>query len=77
MRDPIPPHPLFDLLIRENSLKNDASLSRELEISAADISKIRHGKFGISDTVRVKVMRRFHWTLNRLDTVVPPPAAVA
>jgi hypothetical protein len=67
-----PPHPLFDTLIQENNLKNDAALCRELGISPTDVSKIRHEVFPVSDSVRLKVMRRFHWTVNRLDTVIPP-----
>lgn len=75
MKSTIPPHPLLDTLLQENNLKNDAALCRALRIQPANLSKIRHGVIPVSDYLRVKVMRHFHWTINRLDTVVPPAAA--
>lgn len=66
------PHPLFDALIKENELKNDAALCRELEVQAPTLSKIRSGTLPMNDTLRVAVMRKFKWSLNRMDEVVPP-----
>ena len=49
-------HPLFDFLIKEYSLKNDAALSRALKISPMDISKIR--KYANSEDKRYRVSAR-------------------
>jgi hypothetical protein len=42
---------LIDVLIKTMSLKNDAALSRVLEVAPPVISKIRHGRleFGPTD----------------------------
>jgi len=50
------PHPLFDFLIKEYSLKNDAALARALKISPIDISKIR--KYADSKDKRYRVSAR-------------------
>lgn len=66
-------HPLLDTLIAENKdIRNDADLRRALGIEPATLSKIRHGKAAISDTTRILIMRRFRWTLRRLDDIAPP-----
>lgn len=71
-------HPLFDTLIAENqTVRNDADLCRELGVQAPTFSKMRHGKLEISDTLRVAVMRRFRWSLRRLDDLAPPGSATS
>lgn len=66
-------HPLLDALIEENDgIRNDADLRRVLGIEPATISKIRHGKLAVSDTIRVAIMRKFKWSLRRLDDLAPP-----
>lgn len=68
-------HPLFDTLIAENPLvRNDADLCKVLGVEAPLMSKMRHRRLPISDRVRVAVMRKFRWSLKRLDEVVPPEA---
>ncbi|MYN10771.1 hypothetical protein [Pseudoduganella aquatica] len=42
------PNPLFDHLLELLQLKNDAALSRLLEVEAPTISKIRHGRLKVS-----------------------------
>jgi transcriptional regulator with XRE-family HTH domain len=42
------PNALFDHLLQLLELKNDAALSRLLEVEAPTISKIRHGKLKVS-----------------------------
>lgn len=67
------PHQLFDALLADGKLKNDAALCRRLGVHAPHLSKMRSGKLPISDTVRVTVLRLFRgWTIRRLDELVPP-----
>lgn len=68
-------HPLLDLLLSHENLRNDADIARELGIAAPQVSKTRHGKIEVSDTMRVAIMRRFKWSLRRIDDLAPPAAA--
>ncbi len=65
-------HPLLDALISTEKLRNDADIARELKLAAPQISKTRHGKIEVSDTMRVAIMRRFKWSLKRIDELAPP-----
>lgn len=65
-------HPLLDALIDGEKLRNDADIARVLGIAAPQISKTRHGKMEVSDTMRVAIMRRFKWSLKRIDDLAPP-----
>ena len=44
----------LDLMIEKLRLKNDAALSRILEQAPPVISKIRHGRLGIGDSLTVR-----------------------
>lgn len=69
------PHQLFDTLLADGKLKNDAALCRELGVHAPHLSKMRSGVLPISDGLRVAVLRRFRgWTIRRLDELAPPAA---
>lgn len=65
-------HSLLDALIDGETVRNDADLARVLNIAAPSISKTRHGKLEVSDTMRVAIMRRFRWSLKRIDELAPP-----
>jgi hypothetical protein len=73
------PHPLFDALLADMRRRrgdkvrnNDAALCRELGVLAPTLSKMRKGKLPVSDYVRCQVMRKFHWSIKRLDELAPP-----
>ena len=51
---------LLDTLKEKYDLKNDAEISRRLEVKAPVISKIRHGKSGVS----AEFILRIHETLG-------------
>ena len=65
-------HPLLDALIASEKLRNDADVARELDIAAPQVSKTRNGIIEVSDIMRVAIMRRFKWSLKRLDELAPP-----
>lgn len=75
------PHPLIDALLAELRHRhgpavraNDAALCRALNIQAPTLSKMRSGLLPVSDTMRVRVMRTFGWSMKRLDDLAPPAA---
>jgi transcriptional regulator with XRE-family HTH domain len=45
----------LDRLIKDMNLRNDAALARRLEVNAPLISKIRHGKFGVSAELIIRI----------------------
>jgi hypothetical protein len=76
------PHPLFDALLADMRRRrgdkvrnNDAALCRELDVLPPTLSKMRKGKLPVSDFVRVQVMRKFGWSIKRLDDLAPPAPA--
>ncbi len=69
-------HPLLDELIAKEGMRNDANIGRVFGIAPPQLSRIRHGHIEVSDTFRVAIMRRFKWSLKRIDELAPP-AAVA
>lgn len=48
------PHLLLDTLIRDLGLKNDAALSRHLEVAPPVISKIRHRVIAFSNSILLR-----------------------
>lgn len=68
-------HPLLDELIATEDVRNDADIGRALHIPPPKLSRIRHGKFEVTDAMRVAIMRRFKWSLKRIDELAPPAAA--
>lgn len=68
------PHPLFDALISEGYVKNDAKLGVLSKIGSPDISKMRGGKKEVSDKLRVFIVRNFKWSIKRVDQLAPPAA---
>jgi hypothetical protein len=49
------PDRLLDTLIYRLNLKNDASLSRALEVAPPMISKIRHRRFAVSASLLIRM----------------------
>lgn len=53
------PNGFLDSVIREQQLKNDAELSRLLQLAPSSISKIRHGRAEVSAEVLLRVHEAF------------------
>lgn len=49
------PNKLLDTLIEKLKLKNDASLSRLLEVAPPVISKIRHGRLPVGASILIRM----------------------
>jgi hypothetical protein len=57
---------LLDTMIAELNLKNDAALSRALDQSPPVISKIRHGRLPIGDTIIISLHELSDWPVKRI-----------
>ncbi|MYM25759.1 hypothetical protein GTP46_24325 [Duganella sp. FT135W] len=68
------PNALIDYLLTENNIANDAALSRALEVAPPVISKIRNNRLYVGATLRLRIMRKFGMSLEKLDELAPEPA---
>lgn len=61
---------LFDMIIRDQGLKNDAALSRALEVSRPVISKIRSGRAPFSDIMLIVIHESTGMSIRELKAVL-------
>ena len=59
-------HALLDIMLTEFSLKTDSALADFIGVLPAQICKYRAGT-PISDSTRVKILRKTSWPIHRLD----------
>jgi plasmid maintenance system antidote protein VapI len=52
---PSPINALFDKIILAMQLKNDAALSRELEVAPPVVSKLRHARLTLGPSMAIKI----------------------
>jgi plasmid maintenance system antidote protein VapI len=64
------PHTLFDFLIKECALKNDAALAKALGITPIDVSKIRKGINKVSARVMIIVHKKTGITIEDIEEMV-------
>lgn len=50
---------LFDHLMEAHSIKNDAALSRMLDVKPPVISKLRHGRLAVGPTMILSIHEKF------------------
>lgn len=67
------PNGLLDALVSKLNLKNDAALSRFLEVAPPVISKIRHNRLPIGDSMIIRLLDRDIMTLQEIRAFVPSP----
>jgi hypothetical protein len=60
------PNKLLDAVIEKLNLKNDAALSRQLEVGTSVISKIRHGRLPVSASLLIRVHEDTGFGINEL-----------
>lgn len=60
------PNGLFDVLIREGDLKNDAALAKALGVHSPTISNMRALRLRIGATLIIKIMEEFDMPLARI-----------
>lgn len=64
-------HVLLDTLIEEYALVNDAGAARFIGVLPAAVCKYRAG-MPVSDSTRVKILRKTNWPIAKLDKLEPP-----
>lgn len=64
---------LLDQLLEYGGLKNDAALSRELDVAPPVISKLRHNKLPFGPSLYIKTMRVFGLSLGDIDAALGLP----
>lgn len=57
---------LLDKAIAAMHLKNDAALSRALEVAPPVVSKVRSGKLAIASTIIIKLHETTGWEIRQI-----------
>mgnify|MGYP001565880259 FL=1 len=60
------PNKLFDELIKQGGLKNDAALARSLNVAAPTISNMRACRLAVGPSLIVSIIEHFHMPLQRI-----------
>lgn len=60
----------LDMLIIEMSLKNDAGLSRVLEVAPPVISKIRHGHLSVGATLLISAHEESGMSIKKMKSIL-------
>lgn len=71
----VKPHKLMDHLITRMNLKNDAALSRFLEVMPPVISKIRNGKLPFGATLIIRTHEWSGMTIAEIKAMLPKKEA--
>ena len=71
------PNRVLDAIINKLRLKNDAALSRVLEVAPPVISKIRHSTLPIGATVLLRMHEVSDFSIRELRALMVRPQSVA
>ena len=69
------PNQLFDKLLADHELKNDAALSRALEVSPPVISKMRNGHLGLGASMLLAIHDYTGMPIRTIRSYLIPCAA--
>jgi len=61
---------LFDTIMREESVPNDADLARSLGISASQLCNVRAGRVKLGPTIIVRMMEAYPISLRRIQQLL-------
>lgn len=67
----------LDALIEALDLKNDAALSRLLEVKPPAISKIRNNRLPIGASIQIKILDITGWTVAEMRKELGDPEKMA
>jgi len=62
---------LLDLIIEKGALKNDAALSRFLQVSPPVISKMRHGRLQFGAVHIIRLHELTDWAIALIKSYLP------
>jgi len=68
------PNKVLDAIIEKLQLKNDAALSRALEVAPPVISKIRHCTLPIGATILLRMHEISDFSIRELRAMIATPA---
>lgn len=66
---------LFDRIIFHAGLKNDASLCRLLDVTPPVVSKLRHGRIGLSGEMIIRIHEKLEWPIKDIKAAIAPVAS--
>lgn len=61
---------LFDKIMLDNGLKNDAALSRFLEVNPPVISKVRHGRLTVSAQMKIDIHKKTRMPISEIEKLI-------
>lgn len=61
---------LFDQIIADQGLKNDAALARFLDIKPPQVSKIRHGKLQVTADIILIIYDRCDYSIEKIRVLL-------
>jgi hypothetical protein len=67
------PNRVLDAIIQKTGLKNDAALSRALEVAPPVISKIRHNTLPIGATILLRMHEISDYSIRELRSLMVAP----
>lgn len=70
MPNPLTPHKLFDFLIEECELKNDASLARALGVTAPTVSRIRRGSYKVPAELILRIHKTTGLSVESIESMI-------
>ena len=66
-------HTLLDAIMADFNLKNDAQLSKFLDIDPPHTSRLRRGKFGVSGDIILRVYDKTGWGIEKIRSYLETP----
>lgn len=64
------PHKLFDFLIKECDLRNDASLAKALDITAPSVSRMRSGKTKVTAGIILRIHKTTGLSVETIESML-------
>jgi plasmid maintenance system antidote protein VapI len=64
---------LFHAIAVEFKLKNDAALAEFLDVTPPQISRIRHGKYGVSGDMILRIYDKTGWSIEKIRSYLKGP----
>jgi plasmid maintenance system antidote protein VapI len=72
---PFDPSRLLNHVMERLKLKNDAALSRALEVAPPVISKIRHQRLAIGPALKIRILEKMEISVHEINYLIGKAAA--
>lgn len=72
---PLDPSRLLNHVMAQLKLKNDAALSRVLEVAPPVISKIRHQRLAIGPALKIRILEKMEISVHEINYLIGKAAA--